>query len=110
MTRLLVIVQTSLFLMLACGARDEGETAPETSAIGGSSATGGSSSTGGNAATGGSTSKACECPLFEDKPSASAKYIAQCGDFAMYEEPSIGIPSSLFVCVRGQDAATTDAP
>lgn len=40
----------------------------------------------------------CECPMYEDQPTATANYVGDCGEFALYEEHGAGVVSSLFVC------------
>jgi len=45
----------------------------------------------------------CVCPMVEDVPTASAKYIGPCGDYDLFEEHGAGVVSSLFVCVARAD-------
>ena len=40
----------------------------------------------------------CVCEYFEPHPSSSAAYIGECGGYGLYDEPSAGYPSDLFVC------------
>ncbi len=117
-------ISLSALVLLACGSSVDGGLVVDLS-TGGTAATDGRFSTGGTsdaiqgvggssnatggqrtATTGGSTpTDSCLCAWYESKPTAGANLIGPCGsDYDMYEEPSIGVPGSLFICAPHQDA------